>query len=118
MADKYLRNLPVPFFSQRQNDYLWEERYTSKTKASDAGMNLYDIVPNGLKVSMDCRTCNITSVMIVKNKRVVLNCDKNINNKYKFNNKEPDKQNGLTWTDHYKNIRKRVFGCTNTETNM
>jgi hypothetical protein len=61
----YLRNLPVPFFSQRQNDYLWEERYTSKTKASDAGMNLYDIVPNGLKVSMDCRTCNITSLCML-----------------------------------------------------
>jgi len=80
MADKYLRNLPVPFFSQRQNDYLWEERYTSKTKASDAGMNLYDIVPNGLKVSMDCRTCNITSVMMVMKYLGLTGIERTVNN--------------------------------------
>ncbi len=107
MSNNHFRNLPVPFLTQRQNDYLWYKRDKDNF-----------VIANQTPVSMDCRTCNITSVMMVKNKRVVLNCDKNINNKYKFNNKEPDKQNGLTWTDHYKNIRKRVFGCTNTETNM
>ena len=29
MADEHLRNLPVPFYSQRKNEYIWYERYKS-----------------------------------------------------------------------------------------
>ena len=65
MSDTHLRNLPVPFFSQRQNDYLWEERFLSRVAADNAGKNLYDTVENGLKISMDCRSCNITGVMMI-----------------------------------------------------
>ena len=65
MPDTHLRNLPVPFFSQRQNDYLWEERFLSRVAADNAGKNLYDTVENGLKISMDCRSCNISSVMMI-----------------------------------------------------
>ena len=65
MSDTHLRNLPVPFFSQRQNDYLWDERFLSRVAADNAGKNLYDTVENGLKISMDCRSCNITGVMMI-----------------------------------------------------
>ena len=66
MANEHLRNLPVPFFSQRQNDYIWEERFISHEAAADnAVKNLYDTVENGLKISMDCRSCNITGVMMI-----------------------------------------------------
>jgi len=65
MANEHLRNLPVPFFSQRQNDYIWEERFISHEAAADAGKTLYDVIDNGIKISMDCRSCNISSVMMI-----------------------------------------------------
>ena len=65
MANEHLRNLPVPFFSQRQNDYIWEECFISHEAAADAGKTLYDVIDNGIKISMDCRSCNISSVMMI-----------------------------------------------------
>ncbi len=66
MADEYLRNLPVPFFSQRQNDYFWYKRYTKKEAEEINKPHLENqIKPNQQPISMDCRTCNITSVMMV-----------------------------------------------------
>ena len=38
----YLRNLPVPYFSQRQNDYQWQQRYLDAQAAKKAGKKLYD----------------------------------------------------------------------------
>lgn len=35
MSEEYLRNLPVPFFSQRQNDYQWIERFQNEEDAKD-----------------------------------------------------------------------------------
>lgn len=61
--NNHFRNLPVPFFSQRQNDYILEEYFTSDIKQ---GSNI--IHKKGelkRKISMDHRTCNITSVMMV-----------------------------------------------------
>ena len=41
MSDlNYLRNLPVPFFSQRQNDYQWQQRYLDEQSAKKAGKKL------------------------------------------------------------------------------
>lgn len=54
MSNNHFRNLPVPFLSQRQNDYLWYKRDKDNF-----------VIANQTPVSMDCRTCNITSVMMV-----------------------------------------------------
>jgi len=32
MSELYLRNLPVPFFSQRENEYIWKQRYETDQK--------------------------------------------------------------------------------------
>lgn len=63
MSELYLRNLPVPFFSQRENEYIYKERYTSEKKAKLANKKLGDLVPNGKQYSMGCNTCNLTSVL-------------------------------------------------------
>lgn len=65
MSELYLRNLPVPFFSQRENEYIYKERYTSEKKAKLANKKLGDLVPNGKQYSMGCNTCNLTSVCMV-----------------------------------------------------
>ena len=81
MSDlNYLRNLPVPFFSQRQNDYQWQQRYLDEQSAKKAGKKLYDIIPNKLPVSMDCRTCNITSVMMVMKYLGLTGIERTVNN--------------------------------------
>ena len=66
MKNEYLRNLPVPFYSQRQNDYLWYKRYTKDEAIERGNPNLENkIKPNIAPVSMDCRSCNISSVMMI-----------------------------------------------------
>lgn len=65
MSELYLRNLPVPFFSQRENEYIYKERYTSEKEAKLANKKLGDLVPNGKQYSMGCNTCNLTSVCMV-----------------------------------------------------
>lgn len=32
MSELYLRNLPVPFFSQRENSYIWKQKYETDKK--------------------------------------------------------------------------------------
>ena len=65
MSDEHLRNLPVPFYSQRKNEYIWREKYTDSKEAKKAGKAIGDIVPNGKQVSMASNSCNITSVWMV-----------------------------------------------------
>lgn len=40
MADEYLRNLPVPFFSQRQNDYILNTYYEQDVKDDATGCKI------------------------------------------------------------------------------
>lgn len=66
MGDEHLRNLPVPFYSQRKNEYIWYERYKSTDSEVIASPELEGKVkPNGKQVSMACNSCNITSVWMV-----------------------------------------------------
>jgi hypothetical protein len=67
MSDLYLRNLAVPFLSQRKNSYTWEEKYPDNTALVDSSGNSLagKINPDGSKYSMACRSCNITSVTMV-----------------------------------------------------
>lgn len=54
MSNNHFRNLPVPFLSQRQNDYLWYKRDKDNF-----------VIANQTPVSLDCRTCNITSLCMI-----------------------------------------------------
>ena len=66
MGDEHLRNLPVPFYSQRKNEYIWYERYKSTDSEVIASPELEGKVkPNGKQVSMASNSCNITSVWMV-----------------------------------------------------
>lgn len=66
MGDEHLRNLPVPFYSQRKNAYIWYERYKSTDSEVIASPELEGKVkPNGKQVAMACNSCNITSVWMV-----------------------------------------------------
>ena len=65
MSDTHLRNLPVPFFSQRQNDYTLKEYYTSDVYDDKTNKLLHKEGDLKREISMDCRTCNITSVMMI-----------------------------------------------------
>ena len=62
MGAEYLRNLPVPFFSQRKNKYIFEGVYT-KAQAEKLGDN--SLAGKNYQVSMACNSCNITSVWMV-----------------------------------------------------
>ena len=69
MSNNHLRNLPVPFLSQRQNDYLWYKRDKDNF-----------VIANQTPVSMDCRTCNITSVMMVMKYLGLTGIERTVNN--------------------------------------
>ena len=53
MSEAYKRNLAVPFFTQRDNTYIWQQ--------IDADTNLR----KGPKYPMAWRSCNITSLCMV-----------------------------------------------------
>lgn len=63
----YKRNLAVPYFTQRDNTYIWQQRYkedkydlelpTKKIEEKDQ--------PFGPKYPMSWRTCNITSLCMI-----------------------------------------------------
>lgn len=61
--DNHLRNLPVPFFSQRQNDYTLKTYYFDGEE--DENGTIHSSSDVKAEISMDCRTCNITSVVMV-----------------------------------------------------
>jgi hypothetical protein len=61
----YLRNLPVPFFSQRQNDFILKEYYLEDIRNKSTGKIIYNKGDLKREVSMDCRTCNITSLCML-----------------------------------------------------
>lgn len=53
MSDLYKRNLAVPFFTQRDNTYIWQQ--------VDSDSNL----KKGPKYPMAWRSCNITSLCML-----------------------------------------------------
>ena len=61
----YKRNLPVPYFTQRDNTYIWQQlaekdeydKNNKKTKQKEK--------PFGPKYPMSWRTCNITSLCMI-----------------------------------------------------
>ena len=120
MSDEHLRNLPVPFYSQRKNEYIWHERYTDEKEAEKAGKKVGDCVPDGKKVSMACNSCNLTSLwMILRYYGVsIINPDaimkeyfENPNN-LEFLNKHPDAEAVEKW----ENIKSKEHGnITHTE---
>ena len=63
MSENHLRNLPVPFFSQRQNDYVLKEYYTANVV--EKGKIIHKEGDLKREISMDCRSCNITGVMMI-----------------------------------------------------
>ena len=65
MPNTHLRNLPVPFFSQRQNDYTLKEYYTSDVYDDKTNKLLHKEGDLKREISMDCRSCNISSVMMI-----------------------------------------------------
>lgn len=64
---KLIRNLEVPWFSQRENNTYWHEKYPISTKKVDEeGKSLAGcLVENGTPVSMAQQSCNITSLAMV-----------------------------------------------------
>jgi hypothetical protein len=52
MSEVWKRNLPVPFFSQRENNYIWQQ-------INATGQNI------GLPVSLAWQSCNITSLCMM-----------------------------------------------------
>ena len=63
MANGHLRNLPVPFFSQRQNDYILQEKYEIEIKDPITQKIIHKKGDLKREISMGCRSCNISSVM-------------------------------------------------------
>ena len=63
MSENHLRNLPVPFFSQQQNDYVLNEYYTANVV--EKGKIIHKKGDLKREISMDCRSCNISSVMMI-----------------------------------------------------
>lgn len=65
MSDVYKRNLAVPFFTQRDNSYIWQQ-ISNEDKIDKNGNYLKKIgEPFGPKYPMAWRTCNITSFCMI-----------------------------------------------------
>lgn len=65
MSDVYKRNLAVPFFTQRDNSYIWQQ-ISNEDKIDKNGNYLKKIgEPFGPKYPMTWRTCNITSFCMI-----------------------------------------------------
>lgn len=65
MPNTHLRNLSVPFFSQRKNDYILKDYYTSDVYDDKTNKLLHKEGDLKREISMDCRSCNISSVMMI-----------------------------------------------------
>ena len=53
MSNSHKRNLSVPFFTQRDNTYVWQQK------------NEITNIPFGPKYPMAWRSCNITSLCMI-----------------------------------------------------
>lgn len=59
MSDAYKRNLAAPFFTQRNNTYIWQQRNEDGTIWADKNNN------EDPKYPMAWRSCNITSLCMI-----------------------------------------------------
>lgn len=59
MSEAWKRNLAVPFFTQRDNTYIWQR------KDEEGKVWIDDDGKEGLKYPMAWRTCNITSLCMI-----------------------------------------------------
>jgi len=66
MSDLYKRNLAVPFFTQRDNTYVWQQRYEKDKIDNITGKKIEKKdTPFGPKYPMAWRSCNITSLCMI-----------------------------------------------------
>lgn len=61
----YKRNLAVPFFTQRDNTYVWQQISTEDVKDDDGNYTQQIGKAFGPKYPMAWRTCNITSLCMI-----------------------------------------------------
>jgi hypothetical protein len=60
------RNLPVPYFSQRENKYIWKELYAEDVKENSTNKIIQkEGDPTGVEVSLAFGSCNITSLCMI-----------------------------------------------------
>ena len=66
MNESHKRNLAIPFFTQRDNTYIWQQKY-EKDKFDSVTNKKVEIKdkPFGPKYPMAWRTCNITSLCML-----------------------------------------------------
>ncbi len=66
MSEAWKRNLAVPFFTQRDNTYIWQQVATEDEIDSATGKKTKEKgKPFGLKYPMAYRSCNITSLCML-----------------------------------------------------
>ena len=66
MSDAHKRNLAVPFFTQRDNSYVWQQKYKKDKFDEITGNKIEEKdTPFGPKYPMAWRTCNITSLCMI-----------------------------------------------------
>lgn len=62
----YKRNLAVPFFTQRDNIYIWQQKYEKDKYDEITGTKIEEKdKPFGPKYPMAWRSCNITSLCMI-----------------------------------------------------
>lgn len=62
------RNLSVPYFSQRENQYIWKEKYIANDLEKNRYLSSEDIgqeKSNGKTVSLAATSCNITCLAMI-----------------------------------------------------
>jgi hypothetical protein len=72
MSESYIRNLPVPYVSQRENSYPWEEKepymiWNDDISDDIPNPNAGEIVEGGNKLPLAFSSCNITCLCMVLN---------------------------------------------------
>lgn len=66
MSNSHKRNLAVPFFTQRDNTYIWQQKYEKDKIDSTTGRKTeIKDTPFGPKYPMAWRSCNITSLCMI-----------------------------------------------------
>lgn len=66
MSNEHKRNLAVPFFTQRDNTYIWQQKYEKDKYDEITGKKIEEKdKPFGSKYPMAWRTCNITSLCMI-----------------------------------------------------
>lgn len=63
--EAWKRNLPVPFFSQRENSYVWRQHYKNDAKDKQGNSLADQVIQNVAGISMAWQSCNITSLCMI-----------------------------------------------------